>query len=192
MLNKNIKLIVGLGNYPKEYCLTRHNIGFLIVDAIRDGNFTWQGHNGVDLCDFSDWEDDKKFNGYISSGVLFGTDCLLLKPKTYMNLSGESVIKVVNFYKIDAKDIIVIHDEADIDFGKIKISNSQSSAGHNGIKSINQYLKNQYNRIRIGIGRPKNEKQQLSNYVLSKFTDDEIEQMPSIFTNSVLTLKTLF
>ena len=192
MLNKNIKLIVGLGNYPKEYCLTRHNIGFLIVDAIRDGNFTWQGHNGVDLCDFSDWEDDKKFNGYISSGVLFGTDCLLLKPKTYMNLSGESVIKVVNFYKIDTKDIIVIHDEADIDFGKIKISNSQSSAGHNGIKSINQYLKNQYNRIRIGIGRPKNEKQQLSNYVLSKFTDDEIEQMPSIFTNSVLTLKTLF
>ena len=192
MLNKNIKLIVGLGNYPKEYCLTRHNIGFLIVDAIRDGNFTWQGHNGVDLCDFSNWEDDKKFNGYISSGVLFGTDCLLLKPKTYMNLSGESVIKVVNFYKIDTKDIIVIHDEADIDFGKIKISNSQSSAGHNGIKSINQYIKTSYNRIRIGIGRPKNEKQQLSNYVLSKFTDDEIEQMPSIFTNSVLTLKTLF
>ena len=109
-----------------------------------------------------------------------------------MNLSGESVIKVVNFYKIDTKDIIVIHDEADIDFGKIKVSNSQSSAGHNGIKSINQYLKNKYNRIRIGIGRPKNEKQELSNYVLSKFTDDEMEQIPSIFTNSVLTLKTLF
>ena len=192
MSDAKLKLIVGLGNYPKEYRYTRHNIGFLVVDAIKDGDFTWQGHNGVDLCDFSNWEDDKKFNGCISSGVLFGTNCLLLKPKTYMNLSGESVIKVVNFYKIDTKDIIVIHDEADIDFGKIKVSNSQSSAGHNGIKSINQYLKNKYNRIRIGIGRPKNEKQELSNYVLSKFTDDEMEQIPSIFTNSVLTLKTLF
>ena len=191
MSGLKLKLIVGLGNYPKEYHYTRHNIGFLVVDAIRDGNFTWQGHNGVDLCDFSNWDDNKKFNGYISSGVLFGTNCLLLKPKTYMNLSGESVIKVVNFYKIDAKDIIVIHDEADVEFGKIKVSNSMSSAGHNGIKSINQCLKTTYNKIRIGIGRPRNTQQELSDYVLSKFTNDEMEAMPSVFANSILTLKTL-
>ena len=185
------KLIVGLGNEPKEYRYTRHNIGFLIVDAIRDGDFTWRGHDGIDLCDFCNWEDDKKFNGYVSSGILFGTDCLLFKPKTYMNLSGESVIKVVNFYKIDAKDIIVIHDEADVEFGKIKVSNSMSSAGHNGIKSINQYLNKAYNKIRIGIGRPQNIKQELSEYVLSRFTNDEMEAMSSVFANSVLTLKTL-
>ena len=191
MSGSKLKLIVGLGNYPKEYHYTRHNIGFLVVDAIREGDFTWQGHNGVDLCDFSNWDDNKKFNGYISSGVLFGTDCLLLKPKTYMNLSGESVIRVVNFYKIDAKDIIVIHDEADVGFGKIKVSNSMSSAGHNGIKSINQYLNKAYNKIRIGIGRPQNVKQELSEYVLSRFTNDEMEAMSSVFANSVLTLKTL-
>ena len=74
MSGRRLKLIVGLGNYPKEYCYTRHNIGFLVVDAIRDGDFNWHGHNGVDLCDFSNWDDNKKFNGYISSGVLFGTD----------------------------------------------------------------------------------------------------------------------
>ena len=108
-----------------------------------------------------------------------------------MNLSGESVIKVANFYKIDAKDIIVIHDEADVEFGKIKVSNSMSSAGHNGIKSINQCLKTTYNKIRIGIGRPQNVKQELSEYVLSRFTNEEMEAMSSVFANSVLTLKTL-
>lgn len=184
-------LIVGLGNFPKEYYCTRHNIGFLVLDAIRDGNFFWQNRSGVDLCDFNQWNDNKKFNGYISNGVLFGTECMLLKPKTYMNLSGESVISVINFYKIDMQNIIVIHDEADIDFGKVKLSNSRNSAGHNGVKSINMYVKTPYNRIRVGIGRPKDEKQLLSDYVLSKFTDDEINQFGSIFTNSMLTLKTL-
>ena len=185
------KLIVGLGNYPKEYFYTRHNIGFLAIDAIKDGKFTWQGHNGVDACDFSDWEDNSKFNGFLSKGVFFGKECLLLKPKTYMNLSGESVIKVVNFYKIDIKNIIIIHDEADIEFGKIKASTSISSAGHNGVKSINPYLKNTYYRIRIGIGRPKDNKQELSDYVLSNFTEDEIDCLSCVFTNTVLTLKTL-
>lgn len=188
---KDYKLIVGLGNYPKEYYYTRHNIGFLIIDALRNGYFEYHGRAGKDFCDFSEWKDSKRAKGELSYGVFFGRDCILLKPKTYMNLSGESVFSVIKFYKIKPQDLIVIQDEMEIPFGAIKISVSRNSAGHNGIKSINSIVNGQYSRLRIGIGRPKIEKQDVGSYVLSKFSNEEINKFDEIFTNSILTLKTI-
>lgn len=174
-----MKLIAGLGNYPKEYNLTRHNAGFIAVNYIQEHN------------NFEDWNESKKFLCDISKGELFNQDVILIKPNTYMNLSGDSVIKVMNFYKLKAEDLIVLHDELDFNFGVVKVSQSRNSAGHNGIKSINSYVKEQYNRIRIGIGRPENKDYDISNYVLSKFTKEEQEKLDEISKNVVLTIKTL-
>lgn len=174
-----MKLIVGLGNYPKEYNLTRHNIGFLVVDYIQEN------------YNFENWSENKKFICNLSRGFLFDKDCLLIKPNTYMNLSGDSVIKVMQFYKLKAEDLIVIHDELDFDFGIIKTSQSRNSAGHNGIKSINSHIADKYNRIRIGIGRPENKEYDISNYVLSKFTNEEQGKLDEIKKNTVLTIKTM-
>ena len=175
----NTKLIVGLGNFPKEYDLTRHNIGFLVVDKIQEtGNF-------------DNWKENKKLLCNISSGTFCDTNCILIKPTTYMNLSGNSVIQVAKFYKINHKNIIVIHDDIDLKFGIIKTTNSKNSAGHNGIKSINSHITEQYDRIRIGVGRPENAGYEISNYVLSKFTKEEQEKLDDIILNSILTIKTI-
>ena len=162
------KLIVGLGNYPKEYYLTRHNVGFLAIDYFcENGNFTQWNENKKMLCD-------------ITKGIFFNQECILIKPNTYMNLSGNSVVKVMNFFKIPAKNIIVIHDEIDLSFGTIKITQSRNSAGHNGIKSINSIINDVYNRIRVGIGRPKDSHYDISDYVLGKFNQEEQEKLPII------------
>ena len=190
-MSNQLILIVGLGNYPKEYQYTRHNIGFLVLDALHDGRFMYKNHNGADISDFERWVENSKAKGNISFGTFFGRECLLLKPNTYMNLSGESVVSVVNFYKIKPENIIVIHDEMEIAFGHIRYSTSRNSAGHNGIKSINNYIKYNYNRIRVGIGRPHIDGQDVGQYVISKFTREELSEMDNIYTNSILTLKTL-
>jgi len=174
-----MKLIVGLGNFPKEYKLTRHNMGFLCVDFIQENN------------NFDNWQTNKKLLCDISSGILDNQNIILIKPNTYMNLSGDSVIKVINFYKITNNDIIIIHDELDFDFGIIKTTQSRNSAGHNGVKSINARIPSNYTRIRIGIGRPKNESQDISSYVLSKFSQEEQNKLEDIYTNCSLTIKTL-
>ena len=158
-----MKLIVGLGNYPKEYAYTRHNAGFLMVD------FLQQTH------EFSSWSENKKLLCQSSQGSINGIDCLLAKPQTLMNLSGDSVIKIIQFYKITTTDLLVIHDEIDLPFSTIKLTQSRNSAGHNGVKSINSYIKDTYNRIRIGVGRPENKDYDISNYVLSKFSETEIQ-----------------
>ena len=97
-----MKLIVGLGNYPKEYNLTRHNIGFIMVDYLHD------------IGDFDTWSENKKLLCNISKGSVFNNDCILIKPNTYMNLSGDSVAKVMHFFKLKPEDLIVIHDEIDL------------------------------------------------------------------------------
>jgi len=129
-----MKLIVGLGNPTDKYKNNRHNIGFMVVDKLI---------SNLEAHDIS----KKEFKGelYKSSNIL------LLKPQTYMNLSGESVVRVCNYYKIEIDDVIVIHDELDIDFGKIKIKKGGSSGGHNGIKSIDKHCTNEYLRVRVGI-----------------------------------------
>jgi PTH1 family peptidyl-tRNA hydrolase len=157
-----MKLIVGLGNPGKKYELNRHNIGFLAVDYLVE-----------------------KFNASFESskfkGELFKSkDYLFLKPSTFMNLSGESVVLVKNFYKIENEDIIVIHDDIDLKVGALRFKRGGSSGGHNGLKSIDAMIGNDYWRVRVGVGRPER-KEEVVNYVLSDFTAQELECMKSLY-----------
>ena len=150
-----MKLVIGLGNPGNEYTNTRHNIGFMAVDALH------RRHS------FSEWKE--KFNGLFASGNIDGQKILLLKPQTFMNLSGKSVQAACTFYKIKPEDIFVFHDEIDIALGKVKIKLAGGDAGHNGLKSITGALGKNYTRIRLGVGRPEL-KAQVSGYVLGNFT----------------------
>lgn len=153
-----MKLIVGLGNPGLSYHDTRHNVGFKCIDK---------------LCDNLNISLSKnKFNGDYYSGVINNMKVIILKPQTYMNLSGECVKEFVNYFKIDIKDILIIYDDMDTDVGKIRVRFKGSSGGQNGIKNIINHLHSeQIPRIRIGIG--KNSNYQTKDFVLSKFTNDE-------------------
>ena len=159
-----MKLIVGLGNPGKEYEKNRHNIGFLVVDYLTDK--------------FNASKISSKFKGelYKAGNYLF------LKPLTFMNLSGESVRAVKDFYKIDNDDIIIIHDDIDLNVGALKFKKGGSSGGHNGLKSIDKHIGNDYWRVRVGVGRPER-KEQVVSYVLSDFKDDELECIEKNFEN---------
>ncbi|MCD8213510.1 MAG: aminoacyl-tRNA hydrolase [Campylobacter sp.] len=149
-------LIVGLGNPTPKYENTRHNIGFMLIDALKNSNFT-----NVSSSKFQ--------------GELFKySNLLLLKPTTFMNLSGNSVKAVNDFYKPER--IIVIHDDLDLPFGAIKFKKGGSSGGHNGIKSIDNLIGNDYERVRIGIGRNGN----AVNFVLGEFNREEKERLTEI------------
>jgi len=172
-----MKLIVGLGNPGEQYKNTRHNVGFEIVDKIR---IDWN---------FSQWELNKKFNAEISSGdyKLKTTDykLLLVKPQTFMNLSGVAVRGILNFYKLTPEDIIVIHDDLDIPAGKYKIATDSSSAGHNGVQNIIDTLGTQkFKRIRIGIGEDNSDEDACRlgahDYVLDKFSEEEIKKIAAV------------
>lgn len=167
-----MKLIIGLGNYPKEYNFTRHNVGFIFIDYFCNHmNFEPLLENKKMLC------------AGFCCGEIFDEKVILAKPNTYMNLSGDCVSKIMNFYKISPADLIVIHDDIDIDLGKIKITKSRNSAGHNGIKSINNFISEEYTRVRVGVGRPKENEFDIADYVLSKFTDDELSKINDICSN---------
>lgn len=161
-----MKLIVGLGNPWKEYRETRHNVGFLFVD---------------DLASQMDAEEWKKWYQWLhTSCTLEGTKCILLKPETYMNLSGKSVQACASFFKIAARDIIIISDDIDMDFWKVRFRETGSGGGHNGISSIIESLgTNNIKRIKIGIGRHPN--MDAAEWVLSKFTKEEKEKLEDIF-----------
>ncbi len=170
-----MKLIVGLGNPGKQYESTRHNIGWMVVDALhaRHGFPTWQS----------------KFKGLASKGKVDGQDVILLKPHTYMNLSGESVQPAATFYKILPADITVIHDELDLPFLATRMKIGGGDAGHNGLKSITALLGTpDYHRLRIGIGRPER-KEMVSDYVLQPFTKAELAEvekaMPDVLAKVV-------
>ena len=131
-------LIVGLGNPGSEYDFTRHNIGFLAVDAL------------AEKCKAGSWK--KKFKGLVASST--DPALLFLKPQTYMNLSGESVVEALNFHKFSPEQVVVFHDDLDLLPGQIKIKQGGGSGGHNGIKSIDAHIGKDYWRVRIGIGHP--------------------------------------
>ena len=160
-----MKLIVGLGNVGSEYTNTRHNIGFIIIDKILQNL------------------DSKKISKNFKGELFQSGDYLFLKPSTYMNLSGESVVLVRDFYKIDNKDIIVIHDDIDLKLGALKIKNGGSDGGHNGIKSIDKHIGNSYYRIRVGIGRPEN-REKVVDYVLGRFKDEELDALSNSIQNA--------
>lgn len=151
--------IIGLGNPGKSYEHTRHNIGFAIVEQI--------------ALDFSiTFNNQSKFGCELASLKISGNQVFLVKPTTYMNLSGTTVSALYNYYKCqDTSDVIVIHDDIDLELGHIRFKKGGGSGGHNGIKSIDQHIGTDYWRIRCGVGRPQH--QNVSDYVLSKFTSDE-------------------
>lgn len=166
--NRSI-VIVGLGNPGKEYDLTRHNVGFLCVDdfvAKTDGMEGWI------------LKKDLKCN--ISTGRLGESRVIVIKPTTFMNLSGEAVQSVLNFYKLTPDKVTVIHDELDVDFGHIRLRVGGSSAGHNGIKSVSEQIGEEYGRIRVGIGPKAPSRIKSEDYVLQAFSDDQNAQLPNL------------
>jgi PTH1 family peptidyl-tRNA hydrolase len=150
-------LLVGLGNPGSEHKRQRHNVGFMAIDAIADR------HN------FQPFK--KRFHGEIAEGVLDGIKTLLLKPLTYMNLSGKSVGEAAHFYKLPPAQVVVMHDELDLAAGKIRIKTGGGNAGHNGLRSIDAAIGPNYRRLRIGIGHPG--KDRVLGYVLQNFASDE-------------------
>lgn len=156
---EKMKLIVGLGNPGKQYEYTRHNIGFEVIDELSDK--------------FSIPLNQSKFKGLYGMGFHNGEKVVLLKPLTYMNLSGESIRAVSDYYQIDIEDIVIIYDDLDLPVGKIRLRQKGSAGGHNGIKSTVAHLGTQeFNRIRIGIDRPKNG-MKVTDYVLGRFLEEE-------------------
>jgi len=152
-------LICGLGNPGKEYINTRHNIGFNLIDKISNH------------YDFSSFKKDNKKE--VFKGLIDNHPCLLIKPLNFMNLSGKPVQEIMNFYKIEKNKIYVIHDDIDLELGKIKVKLGGGNGGHNGLFSIDEKIGNDYYRLRIGIDHP-GIKNLVSNYVLNKFNKDEI------------------
>lgn len=159
-----MKLLVGLGNPEKQYDGTRHNIGFALIDYIYK---EW-----LQKENFDDWGKNKKFNSDFTVGTVNGEKIILAKPLTFMNNSGTAVQAIINYFKMETKDIYVFQDELDLKCGDYKIQFNRSSAGHNGIASIIEHLGTQeFTRIRIGIG--KEDKQQQgkgADFVLNRFT----------------------
>jgi PTH1 family peptidyl-tRNA hydrolase len=158
-----MKLIVWLWNPWKEYEKTKHNVWFLFLDYLKDKE---------DFCDF---KKESKFKAEISNWFYCWEKTILLKPQTYMNLSWESLKSIVDFYKIDLEDIIVIYDDISMDFWKLRFRDKWSAGWHNGIKSIINYFKDEFKRIKIGIWF--NNNFEVSDWVLSKFSDDEIDDL---------------
>ena len=165
-----MKLIVGLGNPGKEYATSRHNIGFLVINQLAKDN-------GIALT-------ERKFKSRWGKGTFSGHKVILVKPHTYMNLSGEAVNAIAHFYKIAAQNIIVVHDDLDIPFGSLKIKTQGGSGGHHGIDSIIRSLKdNNFIRVRVGIGRPQPGKDNV-DFVLSSFSKAETKTLNHIITEA--------
>lgn len=170
-------LIAGLGNPGKEYVRTRHNAGFMLVDYFRE--------NETDL-NFSEWEFSKKLNSEICSGKFEGKKIILLKPQTFMNLSGEAIAAAKKYFirGETSNNLIVVHDEIDLPLGTFRVSKNASSAGHQGVQNIIDALgtKN-FLRLRIGVDNRKEKKIATEKYVLGKFTKEEFKLMSKIVKN---------
>ena len=158
-------LLTGLGNIGEEYSNTRHNIGFMTIDNIATS------------YNFPNWKEKNKY--LYTKKAINGIDVILQKPTTYMNLSGEAVQAIQTLYKIPIDDIIIIHDDLDIKTGEIRTKQGGSAGGHNGLKSIDGKIGNNYHRIRIGISHPRdtNPNQDVASYVLSKFNTIDKEKI---------------
>ena len=169
-LNKTV-MFVGLGNPGSEYDGTRHNIGFDCLNAFATAN-------GFD------WTHKKDLKCFLATKQLGDTRVLLVKPQTFMNLSGEAVQAVANFYKLSAEQVTAIYDELDIDFGQIRLRIGGSAAGHNGVKSIIQHLGEDFGRIRVGIGPKQPEQIDAAAFVLQRFNADQHSHMKELTTET--------
>ena len=166
-------LFVGLGNPTPDSENNRHNVGFKIIDTINKK--------------FSLSKQKPKFKGLLTTGNIGDKKVYAIKPLTFMNNSGVCIRELIEYFKIDAENGIVFHDDLDIEFGKIKAKFGGSSAGHNGIASIDKFIGKDYSRVRIGIGKPKNGIE-VADYVLQNFDEDEsigIEKISKDITESI-------
>jgi len=169
-------LLVGLGNPNPNNANNRHNVGFLIIDEINKK--------------FKLSKQKPKFKGLLTTGNINEKKIYAIKPLTFMNSSGVCIKELIEYFKIDVKDVFVFHDDMDIDLGKVKVKFGGSSAGHNGIESIDKNIGKNYSRIRIGIGRPKN-KSTGADHVLDNFSNEEIDNIHSVTKNITESLSIL-
>jgi PTH1 family peptidyl-tRNA hydrolase len=160
-----MKLIVGLGNPGAKYARNRHNIGFMAVERMA-------AEHG-----FGPWK--SKFQGSVSEGRFGSARAVLLRPETFMNKSGDSVAAAMRFYKIEAEDVVVLHDELDLAPAKVKFKMGGGHAGHNGLRSIHSHLGAEYGRVRLGIGHP-GHKDRVAGYVLSDFAKAEADWLEDV------------
>ena len=166
-------LFVGLGNPTPDSENNRHNVGFKIIDSINKK--------------FSLSKQKPKFKGLLTTGNIGNEKVYAIKPLTFMNNSGICIRELIEYFKIDAENVIVFHDDLDLEFGKIKAKFGGTSAGHNGIASIDKFIGKDYSRVRIGIGKPEG-KIEVSDYVLQNFNEDEsmgIEKISNDITESI-------
>ncbi len=171
-------VIVGLGNPGASYERTRHNVGFLAVDALADAFQT------------GEWKERQRYQAHACEGRIVTAPVLFLKPTTYMNRSGEAVQKIVNFFKLDpAKQLIVCSDDIDIPLGSMRMRHSGGPGTHNGLKSVVEHIGEQFPRVRIGLG-PAPEGVDLSTWVLSRLTDEEEEVLEHVLQKLPDTVRT--
>ncbi|MFH1768248.1 MAG: aminoacyl-tRNA hydrolase [Candidatus Omnitrophota bacterium] len=160
-----MKIIVGLGNPGKRYEFSRHNVGFMVLDALVKNLFLSYKKSLFRVV-------------YTAQGLINKREILLVKPTAYMNRSGESIRRLVAKHKIDSDGVLVVYDDVDIPLGKIRIKKSGGSAGHKGMESIiNALATDKIGRLRIGIGRPEDKSDEISDYVLSDFADNELKDL---------------
>lgn len=176
-----MKLIIGLGNPGKKYENTRHNAGFILLDEIQK------------TLSFPEFKLDKKFNAEISEKNIDGEKTILVKPQTFMNLSGQSVRALMDFYKLSPADITVAHDDLDIRIGEWKISEDSRAAGHNGVQSVFDHLGTQaIKRIRIGVEKAGGRTERIEpgiDFVLKDFTKEESERLEATISEIIKELK---
>lgn len=163
-----ISLIIGLGNVGSQYKETRHNVGFMAVDALKKEK------------GFPAWQKKAKFKAQITEEFIGGKKIILAKPTTFMNLSGDTVRALKDFYKLKNSDITIIHDELDLPFGAIKEKTSGGSAGHNGLKSIISHIGEDFHRIRIGIKNDQLDKMDSADFVLARFSKSEEKDLKQV------------
>ena len=165
-----MKLIAGLGNIGDKYCFTRHNAGFMVLDR-------WS------FAENFAFKQETKLKAFISKTKIAGEDVIFVKPTTFMNLSGEAVRVVMDYYKINVEALIIIYDDIALDMGKIRIRANGSDGGHNGIKSIIQHIgTNKFNRIKVGIGPQIGPSE---HYVLQNFSKEQMENLKEIIDETI-------
>ena len=169
-------LLVGLGNPNPNNTTNRHNVGFLVIDEINKK--------------FKLSKQKPKFKGLLTTGNINEQKVYAIKPLTFMNSSGVCIKELIEYFKIDVKNVFVFHDDMDIDLGKVKVKFGGSSAGHNGIESIDKNIGKNYSRIRIGIGRPKDNSSG-ADHVLDNFSNEEMDNVQSVAKNIIESLSVL-
>jgi PTH1 family peptidyl-tRNA hydrolase len=173
-------MVVGLGNPGSQYEFTRHNIGFRIIDNLA-------------LSIETEFKKIKSYDSLISRGKINNHNLMLVKPQTYMNLSGKSVSKIVSYYRISFQDLLIVYDDLNLELGQIRIRKRGSAGGHKGVESIIQYLNSEdIPRLRIGIGKPSiNSNFDYASYVLSNFNDNEKDKISEVIQLSTEAIKTV-